>query len=90
VIRVEVPVISEPIPGRVTPDPPVDRVYFNLIKLAAAEVYQYRLRQFETVLVGKTQRSLIQNFDSTYRHLMDRIPGIAAMRESSDEFPPIL
>ena len=34
-----------------------------------------------TILVGKTQRSLIQNFDSTYRHLMDRIPGIAAMRE---------
>jgi 5-deoxy-glucuronate isomerase len=34
-----------------------------------------------TILVGKTQRSLIQNFDSTYRHLIDRIPGIAAMRE---------
>jgi 5-deoxy-glucuronate isomerase len=34
-----------------------------------------------TILVGKTQRSLIQNFDGTYRHLMDRIPGIAAMRE---------
>jgi hypothetical protein len=36
---------------------PVDRIYFNLIKLGAAEVYQYRL------------------------HLMDLIPGIAAMRE---------
>jgi 5-deoxy-glucuronate isomerase len=34
-----------------------------------------------TILVGKTQRSLIQNFDSTYRHLMERIPGIDAMRE---------
>jgi 5-deoxy-glucuronate isomerase len=34
-----------------------------------------------TILVGKTQRSLIQNFDSTYRQLMDRIPGIAAMRQ---------
>jgi 5-deoxy-glucuronate isomerase len=34
-----------------------------------------------TILVGKTQRSLIQNFDITYRHLIDRIPGIAAMRE---------
>jgi 5-deoxy-glucuronate isomerase len=33
-----------------------------------------------TILVGKTQRSLIQNFDTTYSHLMDRIPGIAAMR----------
>lgn len=34
-----------------------------------------------TILVGKTQRSLIQNFDPSYRHLIDRIPGIAAMRE---------
>ncbi len=34
-----------------------------------------------TILVGKTQRSLVQNFDPTYRHLMDQIPGIAAMRE---------
>jgi len=34
-----------------------------------------------TILVGRTGRSLIQNFDSTHRHLMDRIPGIAAMRE---------
>jgi len=34
-----------------------------------------------TILVGRTQRSLIQNFDATYRHLIDRIPGIAAMRE---------
>jgi 5-deoxy-glucuronate isomerase len=34
-----------------------------------------------TILVGGTARSLIQNFDGTYRHLMDRIPGIAAMRE---------
>jgi 5-deoxy-glucuronate isomerase len=34
-----------------------------------------------TILAGKTQRSLIQNFDVAHRHLMDRIPGIAAMRE---------
>jgi 5-deoxy-glucuronate isomerase len=34
-----------------------------------------------TILVGKTQRSLIQNFDPVYRYQMDRIPGIAAMRE---------
>ena len=34
-----------------------------------------------TILVGETQRSLVQNFDATYRHLMDRIPGIAAMRD---------
>ena len=30
---------------------PVDRVYFNLVKLAAAEIHQYRLPQFETVVV---------------------------------------
>jgi hypothetical protein len=30
---------------------PVDRVYFNLIRLATAESHQYRLPQFETVLV---------------------------------------
>jgi 5-deoxy-glucuronate isomerase len=34
-----------------------------------------------TILVGKTQRSLIQHFDSRYGYLMDRIPGIDAMRE---------
>jgi 5-deoxy-glucuronate isomerase len=34
-----------------------------------------------TILVGRTQRSLIQNFDSTHLHLIDRIPGIGAMRE---------
>ena len=33
-----------------------------------------------TILVGKTQRSLVQNFDETHRHLVDKIPGIAAMR----------
>jgi 5-deoxy-glucuronate isomerase len=41
----------------------------------------YHASYIFTILVGKTQRSLIQNFDSTYRHLLDRIPGIAAMRE---------
>lgn len=34
-----------------------------------------------TVLVGVQQRSLVQNFEVAHRHLMDRIPGIAAMRE---------
>ncbi len=33
-----------------------------------------------TILVGKTQRSLVQNFDETYRHLLGRFPGIAVMR----------
>jgi 5-deoxy-glucuronate isomerase len=34
-----------------------------------------------TILVGKTQRSLIQNFHENHRHLMDKIPGIGAMRD---------
>ncbi len=34
-----------------------------------------------TILVGKSQRSLIQNFKEEYRHLMDAIPGIGAMRD---------
>jgi 5-deoxy-glucuronate isomerase len=34
-----------------------------------------------TILVGRTQRSLIQNFKADHRYLMERIPGIAAMRE---------
>jgi 5-deoxy-glucuronate isomerase len=34
-----------------------------------------------TILVGKNQRSLIQNFKPEYRYLMDRIPGIRAMRD---------
>lgn len=34
-----------------------------------------------TVLVGIDQRSLVQNFETAHRHLMDQIPGIAAMRE---------
>lgn len=34
-----------------------------------------------TVLVGKHRRSLIQNFKEEYRHLMNKIPGIAGMRE---------
>lgn len=33
-----------------------------------------------TILVGKTRRSLVQNFDKTHRYLMEGIPGIAAMR----------
>lgn len=34
-----------------------------------------------TILVGKTQRSLVQHFNAAHTHLMDKIPGIAAMRE---------
>lgn len=34
-----------------------------------------------TILVGKTQRSLVQHFNEAHRHLMAKIPGIAAMRE---------
>ena len=34
-----------------------------------------------TILVGKTQRPLVQHFKEEHRHLMDKIPGISAMRE---------
>lgn len=34
-----------------------------------------------TILVGRTQRSLVQYFKEEHRHLMSQIPGIAAMRE---------
>jgi 5-deoxy-glucuronate isomerase len=33
-----------------------------------------------TILVGRHQHSLIQNFQEEYRHLMDKIPGIGDMR----------
>lgn len=34
-----------------------------------------------TILVGATQRALVQNFEPRHRHLMGAIPGIARMRE---------
>jgi len=34
-----------------------------------------------TILVGRTQKSLVQNFKDDYRHLMDKIPGIGDMRD---------
>ena len=35
-----------------------------------------------TILVGRTRRGLVQNFEEKHRHLMDGIPGIGAMREA--------
>jgi len=34
-----------------------------------------------TILVGRTQKSLVQNFKEEHRHLMDKIPGISDMRK---------
>lgn len=34
-----------------------------------------------TILVGRHRRSLIQNFHEDHRHLMNAIPGVAAMQE---------
>lgn len=34
-----------------------------------------------TILVGRTEKSLIQNFKEEHLHLMDKIPGIGAMRD---------
>ena len=34
-----------------------------------------------TILVGRTEKSLIQNFKEEHRYLMDKIPGIGDMRD---------
>lgn len=34
-----------------------------------------------TILVGRTQRGLVQYFDPAHDHLIERIPGIAGMRD---------
>ncbi len=34
-----------------------------------------------TILVGKSQRSLVQWFEKKHRHLFDVIPGLQAMRD---------
>jgi len=34
-----------------------------------------------TILVGRTEKSLIQNFKKEHRYLMDKIPGIGDMRD---------
>ena len=36
---------------------------------------------YEPILVGRVQRSLVQYFDPKHMHLAEKIPGIQAMRD---------
>ncbi len=53
----------------------VDRGYHPTVTSPGHEGYIF------TVLVGRTERSLVQHFEPRHRHLMDKIPGIQAMRD---------
>lgn len=53
----------------------VDRGYHPTVTSPGHEGYIF------TILVGRQQRSLIQNFEPKHRHLMGKIPGIQAMRD---------
>jgi 5-deoxy-glucuronate isomerase len=53
----------------------VDKGYHPSCTAPGYEMY------FFTILVGKTQRSLVQNFKEEHRHLLNKIPGINAMRD---------
>jgi 5-deoxy-glucuronate isomerase len=53
----------------------VDRGYHPTVTSPGHEEYIF------TILVGRHQRSLVQSFEPKHRHLMDKIPGIQAMRD---------
>lgn len=53
----------------------IDRGYHPTVRAPGHEGYIF------TILVGRHQRSLIQNFEPQHRHLMAKIPGIQAMRD---------
>ncbi|MBW8727844.1 MAG: 5-deoxy-glucuronate isomerase [Inquilinus limosus] len=53
----------------------VDRGYHPTVTSPGHRAYIF------TVMAGKTERGLVQYFDPAHAHLMDRIPGIQAMRE---------
>ena len=53
----------------------VDRGYHPTVRAPGHEGYIF------TILAGRHQRSLVQSFEPTHRHLMDTIPGIQAMRD---------
>ena len=52
----------------------IDRGYHPTVRGPGHEGYIF------TILVGRKQRSLVQYFEPAHRHLMDKIPGIDAMR----------
>ena len=53
----------------------VDRGYHPTVRAPGYEGYIF------TILVGQHQRSLVQNFEPSHRHLLAKIPGIQAMRD---------
>jgi 5-deoxy-glucuronate isomerase len=53
----------------------VDRGYHPTVASPGHEGYIF------TILVGRHQRSLLQFFEPAHRHLMDKIPGLQAMRD---------
>ncbi len=53
----------------------IDRGYHPTVTSPGHEEYVF------TILVGRKQRSLIQNFESQHRHLLPKIPGIKAMQD---------
>lgn len=53
----------------------VDRGYHPTVRAPGHEGY------ILNVLVGRRQRSLVQNFEPQHRHLLAKIPGIQAMRD---------
>ena len=53
----------------------IDRGYHPTVASPGHEAYIF------TILVGRKQRSLVQNFEPQHRHLMEKIPGIQAMRD---------
>ncbi|SFD27836.1 5-deoxy-glucuronate isomerase [Bosea sp. CRIB-10] len=53
----------------------VDRGYHPTVTSPGHRAYIF------TILVGKTQRGLVQHFDERHAHLMTAIPGIQSMRD---------
>jgi 5-deoxy-glucuronate isomerase len=53
----------------------IDRGYHPTVTSPGHDGYIF------TILVGRKQRSLVQNFEPRHRHLMAKIPGIQAMRD---------
>jgi 5-deoxy-glucuronate isomerase len=54
----------------------IDRGYHPTVRAPGYEGY------ILTILVGRKQRSLVQYFDPQHRALMEKIPGIQAMRDA--------
>jgi 5-deoxy-glucuronate isomerase len=53
----------------------IDRGYHPTVRAPGHEGYIF------TILAGRHQRSLVQSFEPRHRHLMEKIPGIQAMRD---------